>query len=79
MKTLVTKDTRRGKGPIKATKTVLAHRRTSGIYDRGYTVYQEVKGDSVSSRSLLIDTETVHAMGSPDVVTITIEPGDTLN
>ena len=66
------------KGPLKKTKTVLAFRRSGGFLDPDYVVFQEQQGELVSSRSIRIEREVVHDMGNPDVVTVTIEPGNTV-
>jgi pyruvate/oxaloacetate carboxyltransferase len=75
----VRKDTRNKRGPLKKTKSVLAHRYPGGSLNNHMLIFQEQRGDQIPTRAILIERDVIHDMGNPDIVTVTIEPGDTIN
>jgi hypothetical protein len=47
---------------------------------RDQRLYVQVDPDTeVINRQVYVDIETYQDLGEPDVITVTIEPGDTLN
>ena len=55
---------------------VIMHRRVPGIYTEHF---QEEFTDLSHPRYIVVSRVDWAAMGSPEVVTVTIEPGDLLN
>ena len=78
---LLRKDTRnrKGTGPIKRTKSVLAYKRTASYLEPEFFIFKQTKGEYVNCQSILIEKAVIWDMGNPDTITVTIEPGDTIN
>jgi len=55
---------------------VIMHRVRSNIED---VLFAEVMDEPGTGRTVLISTRDSIDMGSPEVITVTIEPGDLLN
>lgn len=62
------------------TRSVL-HRRgaTSGMAPYVYFERQPADDPETTHRTVLLDVEDWHELGDPEVITITIRPGDHLN
>lgn len=60
---------------LTATRTILTH--VPGDDSRLYVASDEESG--VIRRSVYVDIETYQDLGEPEEITVTIEPGDTLN
>ena len=77
---LLRKDTRnrKGTGPLKRTKSVLAYKRTASYLEPDFFIYKQTHGDTVNCQSILIEKAVIWDMGNPAVITVTIEPGNTV-
>ena len=55
---------------------VIMHR---GVHNSAYTRFQEDFTDALHPRYIVISRSDWAGMGTPEVITVTIEPGDKLN
>ena len=50
-----------------------------GLSDPGVIAYSTVEDDGMRQRTIYLHRETVSDMGNPVVITVSVEPRDTLN
>lgn len=65
------------RGVLSATRSILTRVNPDDWEDRRYRQVRE--DDGVILREVYMDIGTFQDLGEPEVITLTIEPGDTLN
>lgn len=65
---------------LSKTRSILTRSTTKGDEDYARQWFIQVDPDDSSvEREVYVDIQTYLDLGEPDVITVTIEPGDTLN
>lgn len=61
------------------TRSVLHRSTTKGGEPYSRQWFIQVQDDDAITREVYVDSQTFHDLGEPDTITVSIEPGDTLN